>query len=140
MPSKNGGKKLKKITKTKSLKKLKKEAEELVHRYVRERALDFRGYAQCYTCRKDVPKEQLNAGHRHHNKLDLDLRNLKAQCIRCNNWLHGNLGEYERHLIEDYGLEWATKLKQDADRDKGIKDPRVLEEIIEAYKLLLQNL
>jgi hypothetical protein len=33
--------------------------------------------------------------------------------------LHGNLGNYERHLIKDYGLEWAEQLARDANQHKG---------------------
>lgn len=146
MPSKLGGKQKRKLGKTrkldtiKSRRRLKKKAEALIHLYVRKRAVDFSGNVQCYSCRKIVLYEQTNAGHRHHNKLDLDLRNLKPQCIRCNHHLSGNLGEYERHLIEDYGLEWAHRLKQDADRDTGQYTYQFLLETIEKYNELLKTL
>lgn len=129
-----------KVDTIKSRKKLKKKAEALLHLYIRKRAVDFSGNAICYSCKRTVPFEKTNAGHRHHGKLDLDEKNLKIQCIACNLWKSGNLGEYERHLIEDYGLEWAQKLKQDADRDTGRYEYAFLQETITKYTELLKNL
>lgn len=138
---KREAKKIKKLYTIKGRKKLKKDAEKLIHLYVRKRATDFSGNVQCFTCRKIVPFEKTHAGHRHHGKLDLDLRNLKPQCgFYCNKMLSGNLGEYERHLIEDYGLEWAQQLKQDADRDTGQYTTEFLLETIEKYTELLRQL
>ena len=143
MQSKHGGKKRKKTGRIRKLdtiknrRKLKRKAEALIHLYVRKMAVDSSGNVQCFTCRKTVPYEMTNAGHRHHNRLDLDLRNLKAQCIRCNRHLSGNLGEYERTLIETHGLDWAKQLKQDADNDTRQYTYQFLKETIEKYTSLL---
>jgi hypothetical protein len=75
----------------------------------------------CYTCKNMFDIKELQAGHRHHGKLDFDQRNLKPQCVRCNHFLSGNLGNYERNLIKDYGMKWAEKLERDSKQHPGYK-------------------
>jgi hypothetical protein len=51
-----------------------------------------------------------------HNKLDFEPLNIHPQCIRCNRWLHGNLGSYSLWLIRTYGpdiLETIDTLERD---------------------------
>ena len=70
----------------------------------------------CYTCDKilEDPFER-QAGHRYHGCLDFDLeRNIRVQCVGCNKFRHGNLGEFERRLIKEFGIEWSDSLKADA--------------------------
>lgn len=136
---KTKGKRKSGLTKT-ALKSLKKKAESKLHEYIRKRAQDFSGNVTCYTCRRTVPYEQVNAGHRWHGKLDLEEDNLKPCCIRCNNWLHGNLGMYERHLIEDYGIEWAKDLERRAAQDVKKYTVEELQAVIEKYTNLLKSL
>jgi hypothetical protein len=62
----------------------------------------------CFTCGKVERPGQ--AGHRYHGRLDYDPINVNCQCPRCNKWLHGNLGEYERRLVEKYGQDVADEL------------------------------
>lgn len=100
-------------------KKLKKQAEALLHELVRKQARDFSNNVLCYTCRKTVPYEKTNASHFRHGKLDLDSRNLKACCVTCNLYKSGELGWYAIHLIEEFGKEWVDQLNQDADKDTG---------------------
>jgi len=100
-------------------KTLHKKAWKLMSEYVRSKDADFQGYTKCYTCHKMINWKEANAGHRHHGKLDFDERNIKCQCVQCNLHLSGNLGEYERHLITDYGLEWSNQLKLDANTHLG---------------------
>ena len=83
---------------------------------VRREGSNDNGFQRCYSCQKMFPWKELQAGHRWHDKLDFDFDNIKPQCVKCNKYLHGNLGEYERHLIEEYGLEFAQELKKKADR------------------------
>jgi len=68
----------------------------------------------CYTCGVQKEISEMQAGHRHHGKLSLDERNIHCQCVKCNMYLSGNLGAYERRLIEEYGLEWSKQLERDA--------------------------
>ncbi len=101
------------------LKKWKARCWKLMSEWVRRSGADFQGFTWCFTCRKPFQWKELDCSHRHHGKLDLDERNLRPCCTKCNRFLHGNLGEYERRLIEENGLEWAQKLAYDAAQHKG---------------------
>jgi hypothetical protein len=90
---------------------------------------------KCYTCGKVNPRQETHAGHRWHHKLSLDLRHIHCQCAYCNTYQHGNLGAYERHLIEDHGIEWVKNLEKEA-WAKG--DNYTLEELKE-IKINLEN-
>jgi hypothetical protein len=68
----------------------------------------------CYACGVQNDWKLCQAGHFHHDKLDFDRRNIHCECVRCNKWLSGNLGNYALHLMEDIGIEGVNKLKQDA--------------------------
>ncbi len=86
----------------------------LMSEYIRRKYADWRGMVECWTCRKLFHWKEMDCAHRHHGKLDLDVRNLRPCCVKCNRYLHGNLGEYERRLIEENGLEWSKQLVHDA--------------------------
>lgn len=105
---------IKKPVKSKLKKKLKNKAWKLMSEYIRKKGADKKGYNSCYTCGIIKHWKELHAGHRHHNKLDCDERNIKPQCCKCNTWEHGNLGNYERKLIEEYGIDWCKQLEKDA--------------------------
>lgn len=83
--------------KLKSLKYLKKKAWGLVREYVLKRDKNI-----CFTCGKAGNQ----AGHFVHvNHLDYNLENIHCQCIYCNMYLHGNLGEYALRLGEQKATE-----------------------------------
>ena len=133
-----------KLTKTyqeKVRKTLKKKAWRLMSYCVRKGASDWRGNVECYTCGKVVPFKEAQAGHRHHGKLDLDERNIHVQCVGCNLYLSGNLGNYEHRLIQENGLEWAKELKRDADRFKGytLDELRVRIDQLEDLKKIIDS-
>ena len=83
--------------------KLKAEAEKWFHLYIRLRdslkTTRSLTHCICYTCKRDIPFKEIQAGHFRHNKLDFDENNLHAQCIRCNKYLSGNLVFYTLYLI-----------------------------------------
>lgn len=114
------------------LKAVHKKAWTLFSRYIRSKDANFDGYTECYTCRGMFQWKEMDAGHRWHNKLDFDPMNIHPQCVRCNKWLHGNLGLYERRLIEEYGLEAVKDLERRAAQHGGYKRHDLLE-IIEKY-------
>ena len=68
----------------------------------------------CYTCRTGGDWRTRQTGHFIHDKLDFDRRNLHCQCIACNHYKSGNLGEYALHLMEDIGIDGVNQLKNDA--------------------------
>lgn len=114
-------------------KKLWNKAWEAQKQFLRKRDKNFQDLIECYCCGKLIPEKETEQMHRYHNKLDFDLRNIHLGCNRCNCWLHGNLGAYERHLVIDLGIEGSRQLEQDSLQHKGysIED---LSKIIDNYK------
>jgi len=99
-----------------------KKAWKEISRFVRYSApRNSEGKVKCYTCSKELLPSEADAGHFKHNKLDDDLRNLKIQCSKCNRYLSGNLSEYRKNLVRDYGEEWVARLEQDAKECKPKK-------------------
>jgi len=114
-------------------KRLKNKAWGLMSQWIRTKDIDFQDNVQCYSCLRKFHWKEMHAGHRWHGKLDFDERNIHPQCNHCNTYIGGNLGEYERHLIQDYGLEWSNQLKRDAERHQGYSIQE-LKDIIEELK------
>lgn len=90
-------------------KKWLQEAQEAVNKWVRLR--DKAGGHGCISCSSTQGKE--NAGHYLSVGARPELRfeplNIHLQCERCNTYLHGNLIDYRRNLIQRIGLaavEW----------------------------------
>jgi hypothetical protein len=113
----------------KSLRKLpvlKRQAEKVFHAWICKR-----DNYECYTCFSKGNE----AGHYWHNKLDFDPRNLHCQCVRCNRFLHGNLGQYAINLIDKFGREWFEKLRTDAHTTSNKFSRSELEEIIRQYTI-----
>ena len=105
--------------------------------YVRRKNADFYGIAQCITCDTKGHWKDMNAGHYEHGKLDFDEMNVNVQCVRCNKWLHGNLGNYNLKLIEKYGIDIVKDLKARAKMAVVEKYSRQdLEDIYLKYKTL----
>lgn len=118
------------------LKKLKKEAWRLTSIYGRSKDADWRGYVSCYTCGVSKHWRQMDCGHYIHGHLDYDMRNLKPQCRNCNNklWGGGRLDRYAEHLIKDYGVDWLTKLRKDAQTKGNNYSRHELDAIIRRLK------
>ena len=116
------------------IKKLADTAWALMSEVVRRTGADKRGFNTCYTCKIKVHWKESNASHRWHGALDYDSMNIKNCCVRCNKWLSGNLGLFERHLIEEYGMEAVKDLEKRA-REVKIYTIGELKEII----ILLKN-
>lgn len=108
----------------------------LMSEWVRRSRADWRGYTSCYTCPEILPWKEMQAGHWHHGSLDLDERNLKPQCPRCNLYLSGRLDVYTMRLTQDYGLAWVVELKEIALRNT----PYSLEEIKNIHADLKEKL
>jgi len=116
----------KKLKKKVNVKKaLHKKVWTLFSRIVREEE----GYI-CYSCGLEFDKFSTNAGHFHHGKLDFDRINIHCQCVGCNKYKHGNLGEYAIHLVKDYGVDKVDDLLLRANTHPGYS----LEELEELHK------
>lgn len=122
-------------------KKLHKECWKMMSEVVRRKGADIDGMQECYTCLGSFHWKSMNAGHRFHNKLDFDFDNIHPQCVYCNKYLDGNLGEYERHLIYDYGLEFSRNLKNRADIYIRYSTPdlKLIKSALEKELLSLEN-
>jgi hypothetical protein len=53
--------------------------------------------------------------------LIFDERNCHSGCDYCNVYLHGNLLEYRKGLINRYGIDFLLKLEEDAIRLRDYK-------------------
>lgn len=72
-------------------------------------------YGKCVTCGQLKPLGELQGGHfisRRHKATILDERNIHPQCVRCNQWLNGNLSEYRKFLGDDLADELKAKSMQ----------------------------
>ena len=96
-------------------------------RYIRSKDADFKGYTECFTCRKKLLWQEMDASHYIHGRLDFDARNIRPCCVRCNRYLHGNLGNYAIRLIEEMGVDGIKQLKKDAFTHPGYKRDELIE-------------
>ena len=95
----------------KSLPYLKKKAQDTVNDNIRSR--DYGG--NCIYCGNPLG-EFYHAGHFFstgaHPSVRFDEDNVHGQCIRCNNFLHGNLANYKENLISKIGPERFQALEK----------------------------
>jgi hypothetical protein len=114
--------------KKKTLAKEIEDAAKLLQRYVRLKASDDNGYAQCVTCGKTDHYKNLQGGHfipRNRTILKLYEENIHPQCPHCNCWgmkqAHYVL-KYRAWMVDMYGerrvkamekLAWRTATKLD---------------------------
>lgn len=81
--------------------------------------MDWKGFNTCVTCGARKHWMELHAGHRYHGKLDFDEIQINPQCVKCNTFLSGNLGAYERYLQKKYGQEVVDNLELRAAQHPG---------------------
>ena len=117
---------MRKQSKPKSVRELKKELDRVFSLYIRNRDRKI-----CFTCGK--PGNQ--AGHfisRSHNSTRYSELNVAAQCLSCNIFKHGNHAEYAYRLIQKYGRKEFEHLIK---RGREIKQFRAkeLEILIQKY-------
>lgn len=92
---------------------------------------------KCYTCFRKYDPREMDAGHRYHRSaiMFFDERFVRCQCTFCNRFRHGNLGTYERRLIEELGLKACQKAEKKSHEIKNWKSHE-LKEIYQKYKNL----
>lgn len=104
--------------KLKTLPELKREAQTVFNRYIRERD---RGLP-CISCGKpDLGNDSFHGGRDCGHwrgvgsapQLRYDEQNAHAQCVHCNQYLAGNVVSYRLGLIERIGIEAVERLEQD---------------------------
>ena len=81
---------------------------------IRMEAADDRGICRCVTCGKKGHYKRMQGGHfvpgRRQSILFIE-ENIHVQCINCNNYLSGNVMEYERFMVQRYGEEKVEELR-----------------------------
>ena len=114
-----------------NLPKLKKKAQDIFNKWIRNR--DEK--SGCISCggRIDHAGHYFSSGH--HSALTFDEMNVHGQCLRCNNFLHGNLPFYRIGLVNRYGDEYVQKLERKSANKIKKWDRVELDEIITKYKL-----
>jgi len=117
----------------KSIPQLIKIATKHFNKFIRERDKDL----GCVSCDAEVQ----HAGHfysgGHYSSLKFNESNVHGQCLRCNNFLHGNLNEYRRNIVNRIGENGLIRLDETADyyKKNAFKWDRFrLIEIILKYK------
>ena len=106
-----------------SLAKLKRDCWKAFSRFVRSRAADYAGYAQCYTCGYLAPWKELQAGHAipgRHGAVLFDLDVVRPQCVRCNVFMRGNYPVFTAKLIKENGMDWWERKWADSHKTKKI--------------------
>ena len=83
------------------------------NKYIRLRDSED-GRFTCISCQENKPTSQMNAGHfrstGHFGCLRFTEDNCHGQCVKCNNFLGGNLYEYSKHLKEKIGADAFERL------------------------------
>lgn len=121
------------MPKQKTIPQLLKQAQVVFNAFIRQRDKD----KGCISCGGSVD----HAGHYfsagHYSAYRFNEMNTNGQCLRCNNFLSGNLINYRKGLISRYGESAVKQLEDMAELRKATKwDRFTLEQIIKTYKLL----
>jgi hypothetical protein len=110
-----------KVKKLTPLPKLQKKAQEVFNKHIRKRDQD----KGCISCGAEVEQAGHYFSQGHHSALRFNETNTNGQCIRCNCFLHGNLINYRKGLIQRYGVEVVEQLELNADLHKVKKFSRL---------------
>ncbi len=100
--------------KKKTITAARKKAWAAVSRYVRYKASDQYGMAECVTCGVRQSWKIMHAGHfipqAQGNAVKFDERNIHCQCLRCNVHLGSNGPMYYKFMRDWYGQETIDEL------------------------------
>jgi hypothetical protein len=125
------------VIKKESVASLKKKADAIVSKYVRNHYADDFGMVACYTCGKVAHVSQMHCGHfvsRNNSATRYDMDNLRVQCPGCNIWGRGRYDVYADKLLTEIGIK---KFRELVKRGRSIHKLSVpeLKDIIEKYRL-----
>lgn len=110
--------------------------------FVRLINADRFGMVKCFTCPSKIHWEEIQNGHfvpRKNLATRFNLIGQQPQCENCNSFLAGNLEVYSAHLNEKYGAGTANYLKA-LGKTTCKRPAHEYEELIQAYKILVENL
>lgn len=83
--------------------------------FIRKRDANENGLVRCCTCGRAAHWKGAHAGHflpQRRNAILFDERGVHAQCLECNINIGGNPEEYEKFMLEKYGLEVVEELRR----------------------------
>ena len=116
-----------------TVKQLHKMLWKIVSKYIRERDKYI-----CFTCGARLDKYTADCGHFLHqaktSKIAYEEKILHCQCVRCNNFMSGNLVEYTMKLINLYGLKQVEEWRRESHNVHKWKKEE-LKKLIEEYKI-----
>ena len=133
MPKQSLSKKAFKKVKKKSVSWWKKKAWKVFSEFIRRRSGGV-----CYTCGYKTEWKNLQGSHYIPKSLSQNLLfneiNVQACCVRCNMWLLGNLDEFNRRLVLDYGQAEVDRLRlaKNVSKSWSIQE---LQNLIKKYEL-----
>ena len=133
--------------KKKSKKGLKDKLWKLFSQYIRLRDAEWNGNAPCISCGKVIFWKDLDAGHfiaKNSGDFFYFLEdNVHAQCPYCNRFLHGNLLNYRRRLIDKMGEDKVEELEYQSQLNVRLELNKIdldYEDLIRVYKDKLNEL
>lgn len=121
---------LKDKRKVQPIPKLLKKAQIIFNAWIRERDKD----KGCISCGNQVEHAGHYLSQGHNGALRFNEMNVNGQCLRCNNFLHGNLINYRNGLVKRYGAAKVDYLECCQHQVKKWSRAE-LEAIIQTYKL-----
>lgn len=111
-----------------------KKAQIVFNKFIRERDKDF----GCISCNSSVDHAGHYLSQGHHSALRFNEVNVNGQCLRCNNFLHGNLINYRKGLVKKYGEQKVLFLENTGRVVKKWSKTELLA-IIQLYKICKQK-
>jgi len=113
-----------------TLPKLTAKAQKVFNAWIRKRD-EYKG---CISCGSEID----HAGHYfsagHYSALRFEETNVHGQCLRCNNFMHGNLINYRFGLITRYGEDYVKELESKSINKLKKWSREELEDIVKKYK------
>ena len=102
--------------KVKSLRSLSKKLWKVFSLFIRLRDSDEHGTARCISCGKFMSWGTYDAGHYfpktgENYNLIFDERNVNAQCVKCNHYMHGNIHGYAEGIVKKLGQNILEELR-----------------------------
>jgi len=100
---------------------VKERVQKLANKYARLRDCGDEGGTFCISCRQWKEYEELDGGHfipTTSQAIRFDERNINAQCIKCNRFLHGNPRHYAKGMVAKYGQAVVEELEAQEHRSK----------------------
>ena len=113
----------------------------VVSPYIRLKYADSNGYVKCVTCGRVYHYKKMQAGHFIHklNATYFIEMNLHPQCLRCNYYLSGNMGDYRKFMENTYGKDKVEELEITSKPNFKLTDD-YLQEVKDYYKPKLDKL